>query len=989
MNKKQKILLVLFFFILMGNGSGLQAATIKGTVTEAKTREPLVGANVVVLGTSLGNATDFDGNYIIENIPLGKHTIRFSYIGYKQQEKTIEITDEKTIKVDCSLESDVIEGETVVVTAQRLGQLAAINQQITSDAIKNIVSADKIRELPEANAAEAVGRLPGVSLQREGGEGNKVVIRGMAPKYNKVQIDGVDMAATGSEDRSADMSMISTFLLDGIEVTKSAMANQNADQLGGTVNFKIKGATESEPTFSLLTEGGYNGLRREFNDYSISGQASTRMLDDQFGVSVTGDYERRNRSSNTVSAGYLYRPQDKYAEVSSLNVEDISRILNRFGGSLLLDYKTPTTNIVLSNMLSKIERISTTRNENSAGLASGGVGSSRNQTLTYTKSNTTILMNQLRLEQYIGDLKFDLGVSYSYSKENVPEELRYGGIQEGAILKTSIPPFTSPSQIPDFINNDISKIWLSSMYDSDSFTKEDEIGTHLNFEWQFMLSDWLNMKFETGGNYKYKTREYDYNTIYLNTYSDPSQIVNNAILKKWPYMSRYADAGKFYYEPFIDNSYNPGDFMAGEYRLERIPSLELGKELIHYLEDELGVLWNGTASAPTQFVPNFPDSKRNDYKGKEEYAAWYFMPTVTIGDQITFIPGVRYEYNKTEYTGVRANGSKLPSSLGLDYHEKTVTRKDEFFLPMIHAKIKPLDWCDVRASYTQTLARPSYTEFLPSWFITAQPLSIDYRNPDLRTSKSENYDLYFSFYGNKIGLFTVGLFWKNIDDLIFATSQTIFNDSMAVNDFGLTQEETGLPASAFNQKVISSFINNPNKAKVKGIELEWQSNLWYLPGFLNKIVFGINYTYTQSDVIYPRLVPIKKFVPQPPFGTILKIVGNADSSYTAPLLYQPKHILNITLGYDYQGFSIRTSMQFKARILSQVDWQPDLRGYTGDFYLYDLAVSQKLPIKGLEIFGNLKNISKTMETDHNSGTGFISNIEYYGMSGSVGIKYQL
>ena len=80
----------------------------------------------------------------------------------------------------------VDEGDVVVVSAQREGQMAAINQQINSISIKNIVSADKIEELPESNAAEAVGRLPGVSLQREGGEGNKVVIRGLAPKYNKV-----------------------------------------------------------------------------------------------------------------------------------------------------------------------------------------------------------------------------------------------------------------------------------------------------------------------------------------------------------------------------------------------------------------------------------------------------------------------------------------------------------------------------------------------------------------------------------------------------------------------------------------------------------------------------------------------------------------------------------------------------------------------------------------------------------------------------------
>ena len=121
-----------------------------------------------------------------------------------------------------------MEGEEVLVTAQASAQQQAINQQLTSKTIKNIVSKKQIQELPEANAAEAVGRLPGVSLVRSGGEGNKLVIRGMAPKYSQIQIDGVTMAATGDQDRSVDLSMISPYMLEGIELTKSVMANQEA-----------------------------------------------------------------------------------------------------------------------------------------------------------------------------------------------------------------------------------------------------------------------------------------------------------------------------------------------------------------------------------------------------------------------------------------------------------------------------------------------------------------------------------------------------------------------------------------------------------------------------------------------------------------------------------------------------------------------------------------------------------------------------------------
>jgi outer membrane receptor protein involved in Fe transport len=210
---------------------------------------------------------------------------------------------------------------------------------------------------------------------------------------------------------------------------------------------------------------------------------------------------------------------------------------------------------------------------------------------------------------------------------------------------------------------------------------------------------------------------------------------------------------------------------------------------------------------------------------------------------------------------------------------------------------------------------------------------------------------------------------------------------MAIEKYGLTQEETGLSPIGFKGKQISSYINNPNKVDVRGIEVEWQSNLWYLPGLMKNVVFGINYTYTFSETKYPRTVPIKRIV-QTPFGSTETIVGNADSAYTAPLLFQPDHILNVTLGYDYEGFSIRGSMQFKSKIFSENDWRPELRGFTDDFTIFDLAVSQKLPIRGLELFSNLKNISKTIQTDINEGSGYMANKEYYGLTGSVGIKYQ-
>jgi hypothetical protein len=96
--------------------------TIRGTVTDSLTAEPLVGANVFLLGTALGNATDLEGKYGIEGIFAGKYYLRISYIGYRTKDIAVTVEDGKTVQVDGKLVFDVVKGAAVTITAQAVGQ---------------------------------------------------------------------------------------------------------------------------------------------------------------------------------------------------------------------------------------------------------------------------------------------------------------------------------------------------------------------------------------------------------------------------------------------------------------------------------------------------------------------------------------------------------------------------------------------------------------------------------------------------------------------------------------------------------------------------------------------------------------------------------------------------------------------------------------------------------------------------------------------------
>lgn len=147
-----------------------QNATITGVVTDKEYNDYLVGASIIVEGTSIGVVADANGRYTIY-VPAGQATVQYSFLGYKSYSAEVDLSPNEVKVINVGLESDMETLEGVVVSAQAKGQTAAINRQLHASGIMNAVSEEKLSELPDVNVADAIGRLPGLMIQRDGGEG--------------------------------------------------------------------------------------------------------------------------------------------------------------------------------------------------------------------------------------------------------------------------------------------------------------------------------------------------------------------------------------------------------------------------------------------------------------------------------------------------------------------------------------------------------------------------------------------------------------------------------------------------------------------------------------------------------------------------------------------------------------------------------------------------------------------------------------------------
>jgi len=349
------------------------------------------------------------------------------------------------------------------------------------------------------------------------------------------------------------------------------------------------------------------------------------------------------------------------------------------------------------------------------------------------------------------------------------------------------------------------------------------------------------------------------------------------------------------------------------------------------------------------------NSKRDDFESTEDIVAGYLMGELNMGHDLKILGGVRYEHYNSNYDAnfvyvldpIDGYGA-FPDTLN------SVNHSDDHFFPNAQLRYRFTDWADFRLALTKAISRPDYTAASPGIYIDPSGLNLSQiGNSNLKPAIATNYDAYLSFYTTKLGFFTLGGFYKKIDDVSVQTDiyypylqnyTTAFPGDEVWNDLGLTAPS--------EYRKITTFLNNPEPAFKKGFELDWQTIFWYLPEPLNYMSLEVNYTHTWSDMDYKQIE--NKIVLSGPRGIPIPTVK--DTIRNARILYQPDHILNIIFGADHKGFSGRISFILLGDMMTYMGSRPEEDQFTKNIYKWDFSLQQRLPLEGFSIIFSGINI---------------------------------
>lgn len=304
-------------------------SSVRGHVIEMSTGSNLAGALVKIVETGQTTRTNDLGNFTFPSVVPGNYMISISYLGFASLVTEISLGRGEEFQSAFSLGKSLGELDEIVVFGSRSARARALNLQRTAENNSSVVSADDLGNFTGTTISEALRRVAGVSFVRDPrtGEGTNIVIRGLAPDYNAIKLNGLNLPIGSGVGRSTNLNNLLADSVAKITIHKSLLPSHDSAGTGGLVEIETKSPLNRPHRYiNLLAEGGKSG--GDFgNDFLLSGTVSgTFGSDENFGLSVSVQYREQEYQTVGYSAEFAfgrYLPLESDGSPSIAELNDI------------------------------------------------------------------------------------------------------------------------------------------------------------------------------------------------------------------------------------------------------------------------------------------------------------------------------------------------------------------------------------------------------------------------------------------------------------------------------------------------------------------------------------------------------------------------------------------------------------------------------------------------------------------------------------------
>ncbi len=939
MKQIEKVLLSLLILLSAGlqvlanvNVNELKHGTIKGRILDTS-NQTLPGATIYIDSLHTGVVSDINGFYTLTNIAPGTYKVKVSYVGYSPVEMTITVPEGKTVESDVML-NDGVKLREVVVGGAFNGQRRALSSQKNAMGIVNVVSADQVGKFPDSNIGDALKRISGINVQYDQGEARFGQVRGTSADLSSVTINGNRIPSAEGDTRNVQLDLIPADMVQTIEVNKVVTADMDADAIGGSINLVTKN-TPNKRMFNATAGSGYNAVSKKAQ-LNLGLTYGDRFFNDKLGLMFSGSYQ--NAPGGSDNAEFEYDVDDGSVVMKEAQMRQYYVTRERQSYSLALDYEfNPDHKISFKGIYNRRNdwenryRVvykdldESDPSEQSIELQTkGGADDTRNARLERQQTMDFTLDGEHNLG---GRLLMDWAASFSRASEDRPNERYFGLKMDNNTGENLINTFRgiggrapySTIAIPGLDNEG----WeLDELTNSNQSIYENEWKFRLNFELPLMKGLYGNtLRF--GGKYTNKEKDRE-TTMYK---YDGEDVNDNPIFNDggaW----REHGSSQIRKGFMVGDNYPEGThFVSKKY---------LGSINFNSMQGE----------------PDYEEMSGN-YHAKEEITSAYLRFDQKLGQKLDLMLGLRMEHTALNYRGLNwVVDEDENESL-----ESTGNRKNSYtnWLPSVLLKYDVNDDLKLRASFTETLSRPKYSALIPSVNYNRADEEATIGNPNLKPTTSYNFDLSAEYYFKSVGLVSVGLFYKSINNVIVDEVWKGMDAQLPIT--GTYDYEISKPINAYD-------------ADLFGVEVAYQRDFGFITPALKCLGFYGNYTYTANKTKNHHFE-----------HRVLEDGEDVD------MIGSPEHTANASLFFEKWGFNLRLSYNFASAFVDEMGEVAQLDRYYDKVNYLDLNASYTFGKRfKTTIYADVTNLLNQPLRYYQGTKDRTAQVEYYGARFNAGIK---